>query len=67
MRKNCRSLGQVTDMIIKNMQIGFSQIEQTPFIEEIFQHEIHYTTLEQCFEELSEGIINPLKVFVSYE
>ncbi|MDR4984555.1 alcohol dehydrogenase [Bacillus cereus] len=45
----------------------FSQIEQTPFIEEIFQHEIHYTTLEQCFEELSEGIINPLKVFVSYE
>ncbi|WP_439022697.1 alcohol dehydrogenase catalytic domain-containing protein [Bacillus thuringiensis] len=45
----------------------FSQIEKTPFIEEIFQHEIHYTALEQCFEELNEEIINPLKVFVSYE
>ncbi|WP_242319792.1 zinc-binding dehydrogenase [Bacillus cereus group sp. BfR-BA-01349] len=45
----------------------FSQIEQTPWIEEIFQHEIHYTALEKCFEELSEGIITPLKVFVSYE
>ncbi|WP_367888206.1 zinc-binding dehydrogenase [Bacillus wiedmannii] len=45
----------------------FSQIEQTPWIEEIFQHEIHYSTLEQCFAELSKGTINPLKVFVSYE
>ncbi|PFB61882.1 zinc-dependent alcohol dehydrogenase [Bacillus cereus] len=45
----------------------FSQIEQTPWIEEIFQHEIHYTELIQCFEELSQGIITPLKVFVSYE
>ncbi|MDA2423933.1 zinc-binding alcohol dehydrogenase, partial [Bacillus cereus] len=45
----------------------FSQIEQTPWIEEIFQHEIHYTALEKCFEELSQGIITPLKVFVSYE
>lgn len=45
----------------------FSQIKQTPFLEEIFQHEIQYTGLIQCFEELSQGIINPLKVFVSYE
>ncbi|HDR7717001.1 zinc-binding dehydrogenase [Bacillus albus] len=45
----------------------FNQIESTPWIEEIFQHEIHYTALEKCFEELSEGIITPLKVFVSYE
>ncbi|MES5919457.1 alcohol dehydrogenase catalytic domain-containing protein [Bacillus cereus group sp. RP37] len=45
----------------------FNQIEQTPWIEEIFQHEIHYSTLEQCFAELSKGTINPLKVFVSYE
>ncbi len=45
----------------------FSQIEQTPWIEEIFQHEIQYTGLIQCFEELSQGIITPLKVFVSYE
>ncbi|PGO30082.1 alcohol dehydrogenase [Bacillus cereus] len=45
----------------------FRKIEQTPFIEEIFQHEIHYTALVQCFEELSQGIINPLKVYVSYE
>ncbi|GMR66418.1 alcohol dehydrogenase catalytic domain-containing protein [Bacillus cereus] len=45
----------------------FSQIEQTPWIEEIFQHEIQYTELIQCFEELSQGIITPLKVFVSYE
>ncbi|KZD27400.1 crotonyl-CoA reductase [Bacillus cereus] len=36
-------------------------------IEEIFQHEIQYTELIQCFEELSQGIITPLKVFVSYE
>ncbi|MEI2313771.1 zinc-binding dehydrogenase [Bacillus nitratireducens] len=45
----------------------FRKIEQTPFIEEIFQHEIHYTALIQCFEELEKGIINPLKVYVSYE
>ncbi|HDR7517682.1 alcohol dehydrogenase [Bacillus mobilis] len=45
----------------------FSQIEQTPWIEEIFQHEIHYTALTQCFKELSEGLLKPLKVFVSYE
>ncbi len=58
MRKNCGSLVQVTDIIINNMQIGFfSQIEQTPWIEEIFQHEIQYTGLIQCFEELSQGII----------
>ncbi|MEG7967026.1 zinc-binding dehydrogenase [Bacillus tropicus] len=44
----------------------FSQIEQTPLLEEIFQHEIQYTELIQCFEELSQGIITPLKVFVSY-
>ncbi|HFU7086048.1 zinc-binding dehydrogenase [Bacillus tropicus] len=45
----------------------FNQIEQTPWIEEIFQHEIQYTSLIQCFAELSLGIIKPLKVFVSYE
>ncbi|MEC0902761.1 MULTISPECIES: zinc-binding dehydrogenase [Bacillus] len=45
----------------------FSQIEQTPLLEEIFQHEIQYTELIQCFEELSQGIITPLKVFVSYD
>ena len=45
----------------------FNQIEQTPWIEEIFQHEIHYTALTQCFKELSEGALKPLKVFVSYE
>ncbi|MCV5348947.1 hypothetical protein OFM93_28125, partial [Escherichia coli] len=45
----------------------FSQIEQIPLLEEIFQHEIQYTELIQCFEELSQGIITPLKVFVSYE
>ncbi|SCN04523.1 Alcohol dehydrogenase, zinc-containing [Bacillus wiedmannii] len=45
----------------------FIQIEQTPWIEEIFQHEIHYNALEKCFEELSERIITPLKVFVSYK
>ncbi|SDC08699.1 alcohol dehydrogenase [Bacillus wiedmannii] len=45
----------------------FNQIEQTPWIEGIFQHEIHYNALEKCFEELSERIITPLKVFVSYE
>lgn len=45
----------------------FSQIEQTPWIEEIFQHEIQYTELIQCFEELNQGIITPLKVFVSYK
>ncbi|MDA1679553.1 zinc-binding dehydrogenase [Bacillus cereus group sp. TH152-1LC] len=45
----------------------FSQIEQTPWIEEIFQHEIHYTALTKYFKELSEGILRPLKVFVSYE
>ncbi|MEF7655044.1 zinc-binding dehydrogenase [Bacillus sp. ZJS3] len=51
----------------KHAEWFFSQIEQTPWIEEIFQHEIHYTTLKKCFEELSEGIITPLKVFISYE
>ncbi|PEJ08508.1 zinc-binding dehydrogenase [Bacillus wiedmannii] len=45
----------------------FSHIEQTPWIDEIFQYDIHYTVLEKCFEELSERIITPLKVFVSYE
>ncbi|KMP27964.1 zinc-binding dehydrogenase [Bacillus wiedmannii] len=45
----------------------FNQIEQTPWIGGIFQHEIHYNALEKCFEELSERIITPLKVFVSYE
>lgn len=58
----------MTDTIIKNMQIGFfEEIGKTPFIEEIFQHEIHYTSLIQCFDELSLGIIKPLKVYVSYE
>jgi alcohol dehydrogenase len=51
----------------KHADCFFRKIEQTPFIEEIFQHEIHYTALIQCFEELSQGIINPLKVYVSYE
>ncbi|WP_270412610.1 zinc-binding dehydrogenase [Bacillus cereus] len=45
----------------------FEEIGKTPFIEEIFQHEIHYTSLIQCFDELSLGIIKPLKVYVSYE
>ncbi|MEJ9362722.1 zinc-binding alcohol dehydrogenase, partial [Bacillus thuringiensis] len=45
----------------------FKEIGKTPFIEEIFQHEIHYTSLIQCFDELSLGIIKPLKVYVSYE
>ncbi|MEC2866716.1 alcohol dehydrogenase [Bacillus thuringiensis serovar kyushuensis] len=45
----------------------FKEIAQTPFIEEIFQYEIHYTSLIQCFDELSLGIIKPLKVYVSYE
>ncbi|MEM5626174.1 zinc-binding dehydrogenase [Bacillus wiedmannii] len=45
----------------------FSQIERTSWIEEIFQHDIHFTALEKCFEELSEGIITPLKVCVSYK
>ncbi|MED1559896.1 alcohol dehydrogenase catalytic domain-containing protein [Bacillus paramycoides] len=45
----------------------FNQIEYTTFIEEIFQHEIQYARLIQCFEELSQGIISPLKVYVSYE
>ncbi|HDR7735257.1 TPA: alcohol dehydrogenase catalytic domain-containing protein [Bacillus thuringiensis] len=45
----------------------FKEIRKTPFIEEIFQHEIQYTSLIQCFEELSLGIIKPLKVYVSYE
>ncbi|PGQ05408.1 hypothetical protein COA08_26210 [Bacillus cereus] len=45
----------------------FRKIEQTPFIEEIFQHDINYTALVQCFEELGQGIINPLKVYISYE
>ncbi|PER45888.1 alcohol dehydrogenase [Bacillus thuringiensis] len=45
----------------------FKEIGQTPFIEEIFQHEIHYTSLIECFDELSLGIIKPLKVYVSYE
>lgn len=53
-------------MIIKTCRLVFSQIEQTPLLEEIFQHEIQYTELIQCFEELSQGIITPLKVFVSY-
>ncbi|TNO97845.1 alcohol dehydrogenase catalytic domain-containing protein [Bacillus sp. CD3-1a] len=52
----------------KHVDWFFSQIEQIPLLEEIFQHEIHYTVLEQCFEALSKGtIIHPLKVFVSYE
>ncbi|PEM15405.1 alcohol dehydrogenase [Bacillus toyonensis] len=45
----------------------FKEIRKTPFIEEIFQHEIQYTSLIQCFEELSLGIIKPIKVYVSYE
>ncbi|MED2761196.1 zinc-binding dehydrogenase [Bacillus thuringiensis] len=45
----------------------FKEIGQTPFIEEIFQYEIHYTSLIECFDELSLGIIKPLKVYVSYE
>lgn len=45
----------------------FEEIGKTPFIEEIFQHEIHYTSLIECFDELSLGIIKPLKVYVSYE
>ncbi|MFE5390564.1 zinc-dependent alcohol dehydrogenase [Bacillus thuringiensis] len=45
----------------------FKEIGKTPFIEEIFQHEIHYTSLIECFDELSLGIIKPLKVYVSYE
>ena len=34
------------DMATKHADWFFSQIEQTPWIEEIFQHEIHYTALE---------------------
>ncbi|MBG9611884.1 zinc-dependent alcohol dehydrogenase [Bacillus cereus] len=45
----------------------FEEIGKIPFIEEIFQHEIHYTSLIECFDELSLGIIKPLKVYVSYE
>ena len=66
-RKELKIIGSSDGYGYQNMQIGFSQIEQTPWIEEIFQHEIHYTALEKCFEELSQGIITPLKVFVSFE
>ncbi|WP_199614549.1 alcohol dehydrogenase catalytic domain-containing protein [Paenibacillus alkalitolerans] len=45
----------------------FGCVESTPYIENIFQHKITRHELIECFEQLSAGEINPIKVLVLYE
>ncbi len=51
MRKNCGSIGSSDGYNYQqHADWFFSQMKKTPWIEEIFQHEIQHTGLIQCFE-----------------
>lgn len=51
----------------KHAKWFFNQLKKTQFVNEIFQLNITQTELIQCFQQLSDCAINPLKVLVTYE
>lgn len=51
----------------KHARWFFDCYKKTPQLQDIFQHEIKSNELIDCFEELSQHTINPLKVLVRYE
>ncbi|MFD1736326.1 zinc-binding alcohol dehydrogenase [Bacillus salitolerans] len=50
----------------KHAEWFFTQTKKTPFLHKLFEETISKQDLIQCFEDLSEGRINPLKVLVTY-
>ena len=48
----------------EHAQWFYGAVQDTLYITDIFQHEIDFLEIEQCFEALAEGEINPIKVFV---
>ncbi|MFZ3591808.1 zinc-dependent alcohol dehydrogenase [Bacillus sp. DJP31] len=50
----------------KHSEWFFKTVSVTPYVKNIFQHEIKYDRLIQCFEELRKGEITPIKVSVIY-
>ncbi|WP_416144332.1 zinc-dependent alcohol dehydrogenase [Planococcus koreensis] len=49
----------------EHTQWFYGATESTPYVKDIFQHEIDHTEIGQCFEALANGEISPIKVFVS--
>lgn len=45
----------------------FEASRRTPYIKEIFELDIEQDSLIGTFQELSEGVINPIKVSVTYK
>ena len=50
----------------KHSRWFFQHVSKTPYIEELFQYEIHQEDMISCFNDLNKGVINPLKVLVRY-
>ncbi|UJL47102.1 alcohol dehydrogenase catalytic domain-containing protein [Virgibacillus sp. NKC19-16] len=50
----------------RHSQWFFKYVKKTPYIDQIFEYETTKENLMQCFKELSNGTINPLKVLVRY-
>lgn len=50
----------------KHAEWFFEKVRETPFVNEIFQYEVTKDNLQQCFHDLSDGTIRPVKVLVNY-
>lgn len=49
----------------EHAQWFYGAAESTPYVKDIFQHEIDHAEIKRCFEALAKREINPIKVFVS--
>lgn len=50
----------------KHAEWFFTKVRETPFVNEIFQYEVTKDNLIQCFHDLSDNKIQPVKVSVHY-
>ncbi|WP_369899586.1 zinc-binding dehydrogenase [Bacillus manliponensis] len=50
----------------KHAEWFFTKVRETPFVNEIFQYEVTKDNLIQCFHDLSDDKIQPVKVLVHY-
>ncbi|SDI48160.1 alcohol dehydrogenase [Natribacillus halophilus] len=50
----------------KHARWFFQYTPNIPYIDKLFEYEINKNALIKCFDDLNNGIINPLKVLVRY-
>ncbi|MFC7064177.1 zinc-dependent alcohol dehydrogenase [Halobacillus seohaensis] len=51
----------------KHAEWFFNDYEKSSYLTNIFEHEVSYAQLINCFKELSANRINPMKVLVRYD